>query len=47
MSEPIQIRDFRLDDHPLLHQGLATVIRTQSDMLLVAEAFNDQDMRDK
>jgi len=27
-----------VDDHPLLHEGLATVIRNQPDMLLVAEA---------
>ena len=27
-----------MDDHPLLHEGLATVIRNQPDMLLVAEA---------
>src|SRR5215468_6410421 len=43
MTAPLQIRVFSVDDHPLLHQGLATVIRTQSDMLLVGEASNGRD----
>jgi DNA-binding NarL/FixJ family response regulator len=43
MSASKQIRVFSVDDHPLLHQGLATVIRTQADMLLVAEASNGRD----
>ncbi len=37
MSVPRQIRVFSVDDHPLLHQGLATVIGNQPDMTLVAE----------
>src|SRR5215475_661397 len=40
-SQPIRV--FSVDDHPLLHQGLATVIRSQSDMTLVAEASNGRD----
>jgi len=43
MSETKQIRVFSVDDHPLLHEGLATVIRHQSDMLMVAEAFNGRE----
>jgi DNA-binding NarL/FixJ family response regulator len=43
MTTPPQIRIFSVDDHPLLHEGLATVIRNQSDMLLVAEASNGRD----
>jgi len=40
MSGAAKIRVLSVDDHPLLHEGIATVIRNQPDMLLVAEAFN-------
>lgn len=40
MSTTERIRIFSVDDHPLLHEGLATVIRHQADMQLVAEAEN-------
>jgi DNA-binding NarL/FixJ family response regulator len=43
MSSPAQIRVFSVDDHPLLHEGLATVIRNQPDLLLVAEAANGRE----
>jgi DNA-binding NarL/FixJ family response regulator len=43
MSGITQIRILTVDDHPLLHEGLATVIRNQPDMLLVAEASNGKD----
>jgi DNA-binding NarL/FixJ family response regulator len=43
MGEAVKIRVFSVDDHPLLHEGIATVIRNQPDLLLVAEAFNGRD----
>jgi DNA-binding NarL/FixJ family response regulator len=43
MNEPVKIRVFSVDDHPLMHQGIATVIRTQPDMSLVAEASTGEE----
>jgi DNA-binding NarL/FixJ family response regulator len=40
MVETAKIRVFSVDDHPLLHEGIATVIRSQADMDLAAEASN-------
>lgn len=40
MSEPDKIRVLCIDDHPLLHEGIATVIENQADLSLVAEAFS-------
>ena len=40
MPEAVKIRVFSVDDHPLLHEGIATVIRSQPDMVLLAEASN-------
>ena len=42
MSTSRQIRILCVDDHPLVHEGVATVIKNQPDMLLVAEATNGQ-----
>lgn len=43
MGEAAKIRIFSVDDHPLLHEGIATVIRSQPDMSLVAEAANGRE----
>ncbi len=43
MSEQARIRVFCVDDHPLLRQGIGTVINSQPDMLLVGEAANSQE----
>jgi DNA-binding NarL/FixJ family response regulator len=43
MPEAGKIRIFTVDDHPLLQEGIATVIRVQPDMVLAAEAVTGQD----
>jgi DNA-binding NarL/FixJ family response regulator len=43
MSPSAKIRILSVDDHPLLHEGIATIIRNQPDMSLVAEAANGKE----
>ncbi len=38
MNSPENIRVFSVDDHPLLREGIATLIKSQPDMVLVGEA---------
>lgn len=38
MSNPIRV--FSVDDHPLLREGIAALVNSQSDMSLVAQASN-------
>jgi DNA-binding NarL/FixJ family response regulator len=43
MSDQARIRVFSVDDHPLLRQGIAAIINSQPDMLLVAEASSGRE----
>jgi DNA-binding NarL/FixJ family response regulator len=43
MAEEAKIRVFTVDDHPLLHEGLAAVIRNEPDMTLAAQASSGRE----
>jgi len=43
MSDDVRIRVFSVDDHPLLREGIATLVNHQPDMLLVGEASNGRE----
>jgi len=42
-SKPASIRILVVDDHPVVRQGVAVLMSTQSDMTLVAEASNGRE----
>jgi DNA-binding NarL/FixJ family response regulator len=43
MTDSPRIRVLTVDDHPLMHEGIAAVIKTQPDMELVGQAFSGQE----
>lgn len=43
MADQRRIRVFSVDDHPLLSEGIATIINSEPDMLLVAQARTGRD----
>lgn len=43
MSEPVRIRVFCVDDHPMLRKGIAAIINDEPDMRLVVEASNAEE----
>jgi DNA-binding NarL/FixJ family response regulator len=46
MSEGARIRVFCVDDHPLLRKGIGTIINSEPDMFVIAEASNGPEALD-
>jgi DNA-binding NarL/FixJ family response regulator len=47
MTDEPKIRVLSVDDHPLMHEGIAALINAQTDMSLVAGASNGEDALEK
>ena len=47
MNDQTRIRVLSVDDHPLLREGIATLINNQLDMCVVGEAYGCQAPRYK
>jgi DNA-binding NarL/FixJ family response regulator len=43
MGDPVRIRVFSVDDHPLLREGIGAIINSQTDMTLVATAATSRE----
>jgi DNA-binding NarL/FixJ family response regulator len=43
MTETTRIRILAVDDHPLMREGIAAIVRNEPDMLLVAEASSGRE----
>ena len=43
MTASSQIRVFCVDDHPLMREGIAAIVKNEPDMQLIAEASNGRE----